>query len=67
MQQGHEAPTQLSRKETKLSRKGRMAQHSGTAPLHVWVQLQRGRACCAMGGGRRPPSCVRYRPVVRQG
>ena len=39
--------------EATQSRRGRLTQHSGTAPRHNWVQSQSGRACCAMGGGLR--------------
>ena len=44
---------QTRQEEATQSRRGRLTQHSGTAPRHIWVQSQSGRACCAMGGGLR--------------
>ena len=44
---------QTRQEEATQSRRARLTQHSGTAPRHIWVQSQSGRACCAMGGGLR--------------
>ena len=50
-----------ARRQDSSTAKRNMAQHSAAAPRRIWVQSQRGRACCAQGGGLRlwPPSCVR--------
>ena len=44
---------QTRQEEATQSRRARLTQHSGTAPRHIWVQSQSGRACCDMGGGLR--------------
>ena len=60
-----EPPTR--QEEVTQSRRGRLTQRSGTAPRHIWVQSQSGRACVVpwmAGFGYGPPSCVRYCPVT---
>ena len=44
---------QTRQEEATQSRRGRLTQHSGTAPRHIWVQSQSGCACLCHGCGLR--------------